>query len=57
MTVSHREPDILEYRFAAVEEDGMQSGWLLTFFERTTFIGVVWESEEARARARAREAS
>ena len=45
MTYCHREPDIAEYRYLVIEELGIQSAWLITFFERVTFIGIVLSSE------------
>ena len=41
----HREQDIAEYRFAVLEEVGVQSFWLLTFFENKHFLGLVSQSE------------
>jgi hypothetical protein len=41
MTYAHREPDVAEYRYSVIEEVGIQSAWLVTFFERVTFIGIV----------------
>ena len=51
MAYEHREPDVLAYRFATICERDLHSAWLLTFYERTTFIVVAWVSEAARARA------
>ncbi len=45
MTYAHREKDIFEYRYQVLEEMGIHSAWLLTFFERRTFIGLVSMSE------------
>ena len=45
MTYAHREPDVAEYRYAVIEEDGIQSAWLMTFFKRITFIGIVASSD------------
>jgi len=45
MIYTHREPDIVEYRYAIVQENGIQSAWLITFFERVTFIGIIWSTE------------
>ena len=45
MAYDHREPDIAEYRYSVIEEVGIQSAWLITFFERVTFIGIVLNSE------------
>lgn len=54
MSVHHREADIFEYRYLVVNDLGIHSCWLLTFFECRTFIGIVacgdgkqpWKSEE-----------
>ena len=45
MTYDHREPDVAEYRYSVIGEVGIQSTWLLTFFEKITFIGIVASSE------------
>jgi hypothetical protein len=45
MTYAHRETDVAEYRYSVIEEAGIQSAWLMTFFERITFIGIVASSE------------
>jgi hypothetical protein len=42
MPLLHREADIFQYRFAPVLNDELHSGWLLTFYERMSFIGGVW---------------
>jgi hypothetical protein len=48
MTVAHAEADVLEYRWAVLpEEEFIHSCWLLRFFERTPFIGIVFRSSEA----------
>ena len=41
MPIHHREKDIVEYRYLPLTYEDMDSLWLLTFFERRTFIGVV----------------
>ena len=41
MTYAHREQDIVEYRYSILDYDGIQSAWLITFFEMVTFIGMV----------------
>ena len=41
MICHHREKDIVEYRYQVLNEDGINSVWLITFFERVTFIGFV----------------
>ena len=46
MSIHHREQDIVEYRYQVLNEEGIHSAWLLTFFERRTFIGIVSMSEE-----------
>lgn len=51
MTSAHAEADILEYKFGLVEEEDLHSGWLLTFYERTRFLCLVFRSEAARRRA------
>jgi hypothetical protein len=45
MTYAHREPDVAEYRYSVIGEVGIQSAWLVTFFERVTFIGIVASSD------------
>ena len=50
MAYAHREPDIAEYRYAAIEKEGIQSVWLITFYERVTFIGIVSTAENGRNR-------
>ena len=45
MEYAHRERDIAEYRYSIIEEVGIQSAWLMTFFERVTFIGIVSSAE------------
>ncbi|MER8383391.1 hypothetical protein [Mesorhizobium sp. M1399] len=48
------EPDILTYRYGRIEDSaGLESGWLLRFYERTMFIGLVFESAEAKRRLEA----
>jgi hypothetical protein len=46
MKQSHIERDIIEYRYQVLNESGIQSAWLLTFFERCTFIALVSMSKE-----------
>jgi hypothetical protein len=41
MPIHHREQNIVEYRYQVLNEKGIHSAWLLTFFERRTFIGTV----------------
>ena len=50
MTFAHVEADILSYRFGEVEDEDIHSFWLLTFYERTPFLGIVFRSLESRAR-------
>ena len=50
MGTAHAEEDILNYRYCVIEHPDFHSFWLLTFYERTTFFGVVFRSEEARLR-------
>lgn len=49
MSYHHREQDIVEYRYQVLNEEGVNSVWLITFFERVTFIGVVSMSESGFA--------
>jgi hypothetical protein len=56
MTTWHREPDVLEYQLGVIDDVGMQTVWLLKFFERTTFIAIVFESEESCQRSESRDA-
>jgi hypothetical protein len=44
MPIHHREKDIVEYRYLPLTYEDMHSLWLLTFFEKRTFIGVVFKS-------------
>ena len=46
MTYEHREQDIAEYRYQVLREAGIHSAWLITFFQRVTFIGIVSLSED-----------
>jgi len=45
MTYEHREQDIAEYRYSVLEEHGIHSVWLITFFEKVTFIGIINSSD------------
>jgi hypothetical protein len=47
MSIHHRDQDIFEYRYQVLNEEGIHSAWLLTFFERRKFIGIVSMSEES----------
>ena len=44
MTVEHREADIVQYRYAHLEDDEIDSSWFVTFFERTSFMAIVFKS-------------
>jgi hypothetical protein len=46
MACEHREQDIAEYRYQVLRECGIDSAWLITFFQRVTFVGVVSLSED-----------
>ena len=41
MKCHHRERDIAEYRYQVFNEGGINSVWLLTFYEKVTFLGIV----------------
>ena len=45
LPLHHREADVIEYRYAVLDNDDIHSAWLLTFFERARFIGLVWQPE------------
>lgn len=45
MSHHHREQDIVEYRYQVLNEHGINSAWLITFFGRVPFIGLVSASE------------
>jgi hypothetical protein len=42
MKYAHREKDIVEYFFDEIDDSEIHSVWFITFFERTTFIGIVY---------------
>ncbi|ESY79482.1 hypothetical protein X740_15760 [Mesorhizobium sp. LNHC221B00] len=45
----HAEPDILDYRYGPIDDmPGMESAWLLRFYERTTFFGLVFADAAQR---------
>ncbi|RFC38622.1 MAG: hypothetical protein DID89_2727548312 [Candidatus Nitrotoga sp. CP45] len=44
LTYAHREPDVAEYYFSVIEEVGIQSAWLITFFEKIKFIVIIESS-------------
>jgi len=50
MMYHHREQDIVEYRYNILNEDEINSVWLIAFFERVTFIGIVSISETGFSR-------
>jgi hypothetical protein len=41
MDYHHREQDIAEYRYQVLNDQGINSAWLITFYQRVTFIGLV----------------
>jgi hypothetical protein len=47
MICEHREQDIVEYRYSVLEDYGIHSAWLITFFEKVTFIGLVLSSDNS----------
>jgi hypothetical protein len=50
MTEAHAEHDVLRYRYGTLPDDDLiHSFWLLEFFGRTPFIGIVFRSVAARA--------
>jgi hypothetical protein len=53
LTPGSSESDILDYRFALVDEPEIHSGWLLTYYRRTPFFCIVFRSHDARARLKA----
>jgi hypothetical protein len=46
MAYEHREQDIAEYRYQILLEYGIDSAWLITFFQRIAFVGMVSMSED-----------
>ncbi|MGE4159398.1 MAG: hypothetical protein AB7F75_09935 [Planctomycetota bacterium] len=42
--------DVIKYRYKALNEDGIQSYWTLTFYERTSFLGVAFQSPDECSR-------
>ena len=46
MKYEHREKEIAEYRYTVLQEYGIHSAWVITFFQRITFIGIVSMSED-----------
>jgi hypothetical protein len=53
MEYHHREKDIAEYRYQILDEPPIHSAWLITFFERRTFIGMVSTSKDGFSEGRA----
>ncbi|WP_315745465.1 MULTISPECIES: hypothetical protein [unclassified Bradyrhizobium] len=51
MTAAHAEADILEYRYAVIEVEDIHAVWLLTFYGRTPFLGLVFHSSASCDRA------
>jgi hypothetical protein len=49
MQYHHREEDIAEYRYSVLDDRVIHSAWLLTFFKRCTFIGIVFTWEDGFA--------
>jgi hypothetical protein len=47
MIYRQREADIAQYRYAVVGEYDIQSAWLVTFFEKLTFLGIVFVTADA----------
>lgn len=43
MAFEHREADIAQYRYSALQYEGIRSAWLITFFEQVQFIALVFE--------------
>jgi hypothetical protein len=41
MECHHREKDIVEYRYTVLDEPPIHSAWLLSFFEKRPFLGMV----------------
>jgi len=46
MQYDQREKEIVEYRYQVLDDPLIHSAWLLTFFQRCTFIGWVSTSED-----------
>lgn len=45
MTYAHREQEIVQYYYSKIQEEGIQSAWFITFFNRISFIGIVSSTE------------
>ncbi len=41
----HRDPDIIKYKYARLDTNPILSFWVITFFNRTTFIAAVLQAE------------
>lgn len=41
LTPAERVPEVASYRYAEINDHGIESAWLITLYERTTFIGLV----------------
>ncbi|MGD0877609.1 MAG: hypothetical protein ABSA01_05610 [Anaerolineales bacterium] len=48
MEYHHREQDIAEYRYHVVNDDKINSEWLITFFQRVTFVGLEARPKSSR---------
>jgi hypothetical protein len=48
MTKAHLDADVFEYRYAVIDDQHFHSCWVLRFFGRTPFFGIVYANEEAR---------
>ena len=46
MEQSHREKDIVRYKYQFIDEPELHSIWIITFYDRTTFIGVVKQESD-----------
>lgn len=40
-THAHVEEDVLQYEYTVLDDENLHSAWVLTFFERTPFMGIV----------------
>jgi len=47
MIYEHREQDIAEYRYSVLEDSEIHSAWLITFFGKVSFIGLVLSSDNS----------
>ncbi|MUT27292.1 MULTISPECIES: hypothetical protein [Mesorhizobium] len=56
LQAAHAEPDVLDYRFGPIDDvHGVETAWLLRFYERTMFIGLVFKDAAMRRRMEASE--